>query len=222
MRAGFRERLLDVLFPQRCAFCRCSCAAGLCETCERTLPVREKVLREDAFARVAAPLFYKGTVREAVLRLKFSGGLGALRGFAALMARCAAEEFGGEFDRVTFVPVSDKRRRERGYDQAERLAIEMAKLWDTKAERLLKKVHHTEAQSSLTDPAARHANVFGVYEAVNADRICGARILLVDDVVTTGATMKECVRVLKDAGAAEVMCIALASSEEKDGKGQKS
>ncbi len=222
MRARLHERILDLVFPQRCAFCRCNCAEGLCEKCERSLPTREKALREDAFARVAAPLVYTGAVREAVLRLKFSGALGTLRGFAALMAHCAAEEFAGEFDCVTFVPVSNKRRRERGYDQAERLAVEMAKLWNVKAERLLKKVRHTEAQSSITDPAARHANVFGVYEAVNTDRIRGARALLVDDVVTTGATMKECVRILKDAGAAEVMCIALASSEEKDGKGQKS
>jgi ComF family protein len=148
----------------------------------------------------------------------FSGGIGTVKGFAALMARCAAEEFGGEFDLVSFVPVSDKRRRERGWDQAERLAAEMAKQWDTKAVRLLKKTRHTAAQSSLNDGAQREANVFGVYEAVNAEQIRGARILLVDDVVTTGATMKECVRVLRDAGASEVLGIALATPLEKDKK----
>ena len=210
--------ILDLFFPQKCAFCRTLCKEGLCESCEKSLPRTEKAQRDFSFARVAAPLYYTGAVREAVLRLKFSGGIGTVKGFAALMARCAAEEFGGEFDLVSFVPVSDKRRRERGWDQAERLATEMAKQWEAKAVRLLKKTRHTAAQSSLNDGAQREANVFGVYEAVNAEQIRGARILLVDDVVTTGATMKECVRVLRDAGASEVLGIALAAPLEKDKK----
>lgn len=215
------DKLLDLFFPPRCAFCGKLYKTGLCPACERTLPVREKARGDYTFARVAAPLTYTGSVREAVLKLKFSGGLGTLKGFSELMARCAAEEFSGEFDTVSFVPVSAKRRRERGYDQAERLAIETARRWGVKPIRLLKKTRHTAAQSGIKDPAARHANVFGVYEAVNIESIQGKRILLIDDVVTTGATLKECVRVLKEAGAAEVLCLALACPEEKSAKVQK-
>lgn len=218
---SIRDKLLDLFFPPHCAFCSKAAETGLCTKCEKTLPVRERALCEHSFARVAAPLIYTGSVREAVLKLKFSGGLGRLKGFSKLMAECAAEEFSGEFDCITFVPVSAKRRRRRGYDQAERLAIETAKHWDAKPLRLLKKVRHTEAQSTIKDPAARHANVFGVYEAVNAPSIRGKRILLIDDVVTTGATLKECVRVLKEAGAAEVLCLTLAAAEGKSAKGQK-
>jgi len=218
---SLRDKLLDLFFPPRCAFCGRVEETGLCKACEKSLPRREKMLCEHSFARVAAPLFYTGTVREAVLKLKFSGGLGKLKGFSRLMAECAAEEFSGEFDCVSFVPVSAKRRRGRGYDQAERLAIELGRYWDTKPLRFLRKRHHTKAQSTIKDPAARHANVFGVYEAVDLERIRGARILLVDDVVTTGATLKECVRVLKEAGAADVLCLTLAAAEEKSARGQK-
>ncbi len=210
------EKLLDFLFPPRCAFCHRLDRSGVCEACKRSLPTQEKPLREFSFGRVAAPLYYTGAVREAVLRLKFRSGLSTLPGFAALMAECAVGEFSGEFDTVAFVPVSKKRKRSRGYDQSERLAHEIAKRWNAKAERLLVKTRHTPPQSELSDRAGRQANVFGVYEAVNAEKIRGARILLVDDVVTTGATLRECVRELKDAGAQSVVCVALAAAEGKD------
>ena len=66
----------------------------------------------------------------------------------------------------------------------------------------------------MADHSARKANVLGVYEAVNKECIAGKRILLVDDIFTTGATLSEAARVLKDAGAADVMCLTLAMTPE--------
>ena len=70
------------------------------------------------------------------------------------------------------------------------------------------------AQSGIDDPALRRANVLGVYEAVMQERFKGKRLLLVDDICTTGATLGECARVLKAAGAAEVLCLTLAMVRE--------
>lgn len=70
------------------------------------------------------------------------------------------------------------------------------------------------AQSGMEDAAARRANVLGVYEAVRPADIAGKRFLLVDDILTTGATLGECVRVLKEAGAADVVCLTLAAVRE--------
>ena len=86
------------------------------------------------------------------------------------------------------------------------------RLWDTKPVRLLKKTTDNPAQSGIHDAAARRANVLGVYEAVGG--VAGKRILLVDDVCTTGATLTECIRVLEDAGAAEVACVVIARTRQ--------
>ena len=115
--------------------------------------------------------------------------------------------------------MSRKRLRKRGYDQARLLAEAACRLWDTMPVRLLEKTVDNPAQSGLTEAAARRANVLGVYAPCPGAEIQGKRILLIDDICTTGATLTECVRVLKDAGAAEVVCAAVAHTrEEKTGK----
>ena len=144
----------------------------------------------------------------------------AAEGYGELLARCAAEELGGQFDTVTWVPVSKKREHERGYDQAYLLAKETARHWGIEPMRLLRKTRNNAAQSGLSSAAERRGNVLGVYEAENTDRIRGAKILLIDDILTTGATLGECVRVLREAGAADVVCATLAravTEKEKDG-----
>lgn len=205
------DALLDLLFPPRCPFCRRIGKGGVCDECEEKLPYTEKPLREGApFGKCAAPLYYEDSVREALLRYKFEGVSAMARDFAPVLDRCVSAELSGEFDIVTWVPVSEKRLRGRGYDQSYLLARETARLWDTKPVRLLRKCGDNPAQSSLQDAAARRANVLGMYDAVEDANIDGARILLIDDILTTGSTLGECVRVLKDAGAAQVVCAVLA------------
>lgn len=206
-----REMILDLLFPPRCAFCGKVGVHGVCAECGRTLPFAAEPMCEGAlFGKCASPLLYEGAVRESLLRFKFHGAQSAAEGYGQILSQCAAEELGGAFDTVTWTPVSRKRRRERGYDQAYLLARETAKHWGAEPVRLLRKTLHTAAQSSLTSAAARRDNVLGAYEAENPERICGARILLIDDILTTGATLGECVRVLKEAGAESVVCATLA------------
>ena len=113
---------------------------------------------------------------------------------------------------VTWVPVSRHRLRKRGYDQAELLARAACRVWSVKPERLLRKVQDNPAQSGLTEAAARRANVLGVYRA--PDAAAGLRVLLADDVVTTGSTLSECARTLLTAGAAEVVCVTLAQARK--------
>ena len=79
--------------------------------------------------------------------------------------------------------------------------------WHTEPLETLRKVVDNPAQSGIDSPEERRANVLGVYEAVKPERFAGKRLLLVDDIRTTGATLAECVRVLKEAGAADVLCL---------------
>ena len=210
----FQRDLLDFFFPRHCPFCgRVVGRELLCGACEKALPYCREV-RTGSFGRCAAPLYYEGAVREAILAFKFKGKLEALDCFGSLMAQTAAEAFSGEFDAVTWAPVSRKRLRQRGYDQARLLCASLCVDWHVEPQETLRKVRDNPAQSGLEDAAARRANVLGVYEPVSPADIAGKRFLLVDDILTTGATLGECVRVLKDAGAAEVVCLTLAAVRE--------
>ena len=212
-----KRRILDLLFPPKCPFCgRVREHGGICPQCEKALPwtaENEASWELSGALRCAAPLWYEDLAREGLLRFKFQGASASAAALGELAARCAAEHFSGEFDTVTWVPVSKKRLRQRGYDQAELLAREACRLWDTKPVRLLRKTVDNPAQSAISDAAARRANVLGVYE-VCADA-AGKHVLLMDDICTTGATLSECARVLKDAGAESVVCAVVSKTREK-------
>ena len=209
--------ILDFFFPRRCPFC--GAVAGkelLCKKCLRSLPFTgEHAVREGTFGRCAAPLYYEDRVREAILQFKFKAKLGGMSCFGMLMAECAAEHYSGAFDAITWVPVSKKRLKKRGFDQTRYLTNSMCVDWHVAPIETLRKVTDNPPQSTLETEEQRRANVLGVYEAVNAEQFRGKRLLLVDDILTTGATLSECVRVLKEAGAGEVMCLTLAMSREK-------
>lgn len=212
------EALLNLLFPPKCPFCgKVQDVPGICPDCEKDLPwiPGAEALREGPGGlRCAGAVWYEKTVRDALLRLKFQGASEIAEPLGELIARCAAEQFGGEFDTVTWVPVSKKRLRKRGYDQSELLARSACRFWDIQPVRLLEKKVDNPAQSGIHDGAARRANVLGVYEAVGD--VAGKRILLIDDICTTGATLIECTRVLEDAGAEQVVCVAVALTRKEN------
>ena len=207
---------LDLLFPPKCPFCgRVLDVPGICDACQKALPWtegEEAVRRGPDGFRCAAPLRYEGLAKEGLHRFKFRKMPSAAGPIGELIAQCAAEHFGGEFDTVTWVPVSRKRLRQRGYDQAELLARSACRLWGVSAERLLEKRRDTPAQSSLESADARRENVADVYQARNA---AGKRVLLIDDICTTGATLSSCARTLREAGAESVVCAAVARTPQE-------
>lgn len=207
--------ILDLLFPPKCAFCGRLVEKGdVCEACEKSLPFREEEnmtrLIGDGSCLCAVAFYYCGVAEDGIKALKFGGKSWRAKVFARYIAQAAAERLGGEFDAVTFVPVSPLRNFERGYDQARLLAEETAVIWGVKAEPVLRKVRHTRAQSFLTDPVRRKQNVRGAYAVPRPDRVRGRRFLLIDDVCTTGSTMAAAADALLAAGAERVVCAALA------------
>lgn len=103
---------------------------------------------------------------------------------------------------------------DRGYNQAELLAKEISKKVGVEYLPTLKKIRHNTAQSTIKDSKQRAANVIGAYRVVDAEKVKGKYILLVDDVVTTGSTVSECARILKKSGAKAVYCLTLARRED--------
>lgn len=211
--------LLDLLFPPRCVFCRRLLhrgEEGICPRCQQELPWAlgaEAEQTGEFFSLCASPLWYQDQVRASFHRYKFKGVRGYSRTYGRLVAQCVQDHLAGRYDLITWVPLSRARLRQRGYDQAMLLASAAALALDDVAAETLCKVRDTEAQSGLgKNDASRRANVLSAYQVTDPALVEGRRVLLIDDIVTTGSTLSECARVLRTAGAADVVCAALARS----------
>ena len=129
----------------------------------------------------------------------------------ALIAESVRECLTGKYDLISWVPLSEKRLRERGYDQAMLLALAAALELDDVAVETLRKKPQTQPPQSGTESAdERRANISGAYEVIDSELVRGKRILLIDDIITTGSTLSECARTLMLAGAEGVVCAAVA------------
>ena len=206
--------LLDLIYPPKCIFCGalmekkkgklCVCPSCLNELPrieDRDIPVLQGV------ERVFVPLKYEGMVRSSLLDLKFSYRSVNASSYAALIAPEINKD---DFDLITCVPVSRRTRRKRGFDQSELIAKELSKLTGIPFSKLLFKHAKNKVQSTLSSKQEREENVRGVFKARTGSDPRGKNILLVDDIITTGATVSECAAVLRNAGAASVSVCALA------------
>ena len=216
---GIVYGILDLLFPPRCVFCRCFVKSSrdlLCSDCRASLPYTHSggAQHGDHYSICIAPLYYEDGVRESLLRYKFHDATGHADAYAELLADCIRQNLAGRYDLISWVPLSKKRLKERGYDQAMLLASATALRLGEVAVSTLKKVRDVQKQSTVGSEEKRRANIAGAYEAEDDELICSKRVLLIDDIVTTGATFSECAATLRAAGAAEVLCAAVARSRD--------
>ena len=209
--------LLDLLYPPRCAFCRRLLTGqerGVCHFCRPKLPFVPADAQVQHFKNVdqcLSPLYYYGSVRDSLHRYKFEGLTVYADIYSEFIVKCI-DENQISCDSITWVPLSRRRLRRRGYDQAELLAKLIAKHLGQSPVRLLKKQRDTPPQSKTGSVEKRRANIAGAYACLRPELVQGKQVLLVDDIVTTGATLSEAARVLKKAGAKEVICATLARS----------
>lgn len=211
----FLTAIADLFFPPRCMICHKIVERKqmpVCEKCLCSLPEHDGADPEVRFsAQSVATFFYEKDLREAFLRYKFLERTFYAEQFGKWMSVTVKDKLAGKYDLVSYVPVSKKRRRKRGYDQTELLCKALCRELGTQPTETLVKHRDTKAQSSLRDASERRANAAGAYAAVHPERFAGKRILLIDDILTTGATLCECCRVLQTAGAADVVCAVLAT-----------
>lgn len=212
------DRVLDLLYPPRCAFCQELLAGGwrgCCKSCLDELPFVPSQMQSQSFPHIdkcVSPLYYKDIVRDSLHRYKFQSKTAYAEIYSCFMAK-SIDENAVSCDIITWVPLSRKRKRCRGYDQAELLARDIAKIKALPCRRLLKKLRDTKPQSSTGGKEKRKANIKGAYAPVDPQYIKDKRILLVDDIVTTGSTLSEAAKMLRAAGAAAVCCATLARSQ---------
>ena len=158
-------------------------------------------------------------MRNSLLRYKFLRRPHYAAAYGRLLAMKLLEAGFDDFDVLTWVPISFRRRWKRGFDQVALIARAVARELDCKAVPTLKKIRHNKPQYTQADASRRRANVLGAYRVRNTALVAGKRILLLDDIITSGATVSECAKTLTIAGASEVCCAAMAaSSDQKSNK----
>ncbi|BCR03592.1 amidophosphoribosyltransferase [Desulfuromonas versatilis] len=231
------QALLDLLLPPACPLCGANlpqgpdqpplcpaCLAGIrplespcCPRCALPYPAEEGtdhlcepcLRRPPPFAWVAALGLYMGTLQSAVQRLKFSGAIGLDRPLASLLAdRFTDQVREFEPDLLLPVPLHRDRLRRRSYNQSLLIARVLGRRWGVPvACRSLVRTRDTPPQQALKADI-RQRNLQGAFRLLGP--LAGERVILVDDVMTTGATARECSRVLLTGGASAVAVTVLA------------
>ena len=218
---------VELLFPARCVCCNQE-GAFLCWACEETLPVLKppycfvcsqpgrltlrlcRTCRADPLqiGGIRAPYRMEGAVRKAIHALKYQGVRAVAPTLGQLLASFLVRE-GLEGDLLVPVPLHSKRERQRGYNQSLLLAQAVGDATGLAVEpRALTRVTSVPSQVSLR-AEERRTNVAGGFRAKHGS-VSGRRILVIDDVCTTGATLEACALSLKEAGAVSVWGLALA------------
>jgi ComF family protein len=229
--------LLDLLYPRNCIGCGVSSpetfrficwdcwadctrvVAPFCEICgdpvagavEHGFTCYACAAEAPSFDRARSAARYEGAVGEALRQLKYEKGFWTAPDVARMLHGCLNAEFSAqEFDMVVPVPLHHVRRRERGYNQSEVLAKELARLIGCQIKPgVVRRIRPTTTQTNLTAPQ-RLSNVKNAFRSRREKQLTGKCILLVDDVMTTGATVNACAKALKKGGAASVYVLTAA------------
>ncbi|WP_041267047.1 ComF family protein [Geotalea daltonii] len=230
--------LLDIIFPPLCHLCRVyipnagdvhlctSCleqlhpvASPLCPICGVPFATEDGIdhrcgacsVRRPAYVAARAAFVFDGPIQELIHRFKYAHKTHLSRPLALMTARHLAD-FAGQTaaDIVIPVPLHKKRLRWRSYNQAILLAAVLSKEWRIPLSRnALQRTRWTEPQINLAADE-RQQNVKGAFAVAEPERVADRRIILIDDVFTTGSTVEECAKTLKKAGAAEIFIITVA------------
>ncbi len=179
---------------------------GVCSVCLNSPP---------AYTAIRSWAVYTGAIRKAIHKLKYQGDISLGQALATPMIELL-HQLDWSIDMVTPVPGSLARKKMRGYNQASLLALPIALSCRVQYRPgALTKIRDIPSQVGLS-MKARHKNVQAVFQARNKDLVAGKSILVIDDIVTSGATMKACAQALLDQGAGQVYGLTLARAVLED------
>lgn len=218
---SIREKLLDFLFPPKCCICGEILSSGkvFCDSCAEEIMENKSakfVSKHDfAFSKAVFAADYSEKTQRAVLRMKKFADANEVEEFAKLLAFTIIKELSdAHFDLVTAVPMSEEKLKERGHNQAEALAVRVAQRLSLPYRGdLLIQGENFSAQHTLTR-SERESAAKERFSAAQGVSITG-RVLLVDDVITTGATLNRCAELLRSIGASDVVAAAALSTPKK-------
>lgn len=199
----FKREILDLLYPPKCGICGKISKEFLCAKCAILLEKHAVFEIENTcnqgknFDELLYVFQYEGIARQIILKYKFKESSYLYKMFVNFMLKNQKFfENIQKYDTIVPVPISKKRFLERGYNQSYLLAKEIAKKVGIKCEnKILKKTKNIIEQSKL-NKEDREKNIIGVYEIENIHKISDKKVILLDDIITTGSTANECAKML--------------------------
>lgn len=223
---GLFERIANTIYPPKCIFCKKSLgneiALHICSACYAKLPFTREmlmpVLENETGGQCdgAISVFqYTGMAKNSLIRFKFYNKPSYYRTFARLLA-CKLKKITDikQYDMVISVPLHRQKEFARGYNQAYLLSRALGReLQLPECSGLLKRQKYTFSQS-LLDKKKRLENIKGAFLVKLPERVAGKSVLLVDDILTTGSTLEECSRMLKQAGVNKVTAAVVATGRK--------
>ena len=215
---GFMEALARFFYPPRCVLCEKILDHEKNDICPECLTEAHVFYHQPwniPHIKSWVSLWqYTGKVRDSLVRYKFWHR----RSYSVTFGRELAKKLLGaslDYDVITWVPISPERKRKRGYDQGQLLAMALGRELQRKPAALLRKIRNAPPQSGISDAAERRANVLGAYQPINCDMIQNKTVLLLDDVLTTGSTASECAKTLLIGGAKDVYLATIGVADKK-------
>ena len=233
--ASLAKNFINLIYPLHCASCKtpldpengssvCGHCIGLikrnpspyCVRCGRSVDMAgcacdDCLKNTPAFSKAYSAFLYEGTLKELILQFKYNGKLalsGDLSGFLSDFLYDNPDILEG-IDAITFVPIGIDRMIKRGFNQSKILAKHLSDSYGIPLMDCIEKAHSTKHQNELSR-SERLSNLKDAFRAKGGANLNGLTILIVDDVMTTGATLNECSIALMKAGAAGVRCLTLA------------
>lgn len=159
---------------------------------------------------------YTDHFKSAVVRFKFNNRRQYAYQMAQMMAATIRREYPEEnFDLITYVPLHKERYKERGYNQCELLAKKLSRILGVPAVATLCKIKNTKPQHTMQGTKEREKNVKNAYKIINKDLVKNKKILLIDDIITTGHTLGECAKTLDKHKPSGIFCATFAVSVVK-------
>ena len=215
---NFIEKILDLIFPPVCGICNKKINTYLCGKCEKEINkitcVGENRYDNKYFSTHMYLFKYEGIIRNKIISYKFNDNPYLYKTFCEIFVKNKKVcEFLKKYDIIISVPMYKKKKNQRGYNQSELIAKEIAKKTENIEYRndILLKIKNTARQSSL-NKEQRKENIKNAYliKSSNKEYILNKNILIFDDIYTTGSTANECAKMLKEAGAKDVGILTIA------------
>lgn len=213
------KNVINLLYPLHCEYCKKGLGAladePLCLSCKGQIKLKHDIRTgskgpRSHFAVARSACIYEGVLKELIHSFKYKGKVTLAGTLASYMVETASQDntLMDGLDAVTFVPMQDGVLKTRDYNHSGVLAGLVARHFSLPLLDTLKKTRRTRPQNELSRDQ-RLTNLIGAFRIRRKNEVVGLKILLIDDVMTTGATLDECSRVLIDSGAKEVRCLTL-------------